>query len=68
MDELDVLPFLADSPPCALLGVLVFLLLTRPRQWPNRESRKTGGTGRHSKGDGPAEETESEAAEEPPRS
>lgn len=45
--------FLAAIPvehsPYLLLGYLVFLFLTRGRQTHNREPRRTGGTGRHSR-------------------
>lgn len=47
----------------ALVGaLLVFLVLTSARHRGNKGSRRTGGTGRHRKADGPDRETDETTA------
>lgn len=50
MDPINVMPFLTDSSPFAIVAFLVFLALTSPRQRGNKRSGRTVGTGRHRRG------------------
>lgn len=47
MDPSLLLPYVMESDPWVFVTLLVFLLLTKPRQGRNRGSRRTVGTGRH---------------------